>query len=102
MIGYFTLRSCESSNLRPCEQELWESGWLIDCCNCDTDIFDDGLGEDGEFGTDPWRPGPFLGGFWSFLMYSSRCSGRSSHFIPLPGSSVRRGIFLKALLRDKL
>lgn len=53
MMGYFALRSCESSNLKPCEQELWESGWLIDCCNCDTEIFDDGLGEDGEFGTDP-------------------------------------------------
>ena len=37
-----------------------------------------------------------------FFQYSSRYSGAICHFMPLPGSSVRRGTFWKALFKDKL
>lgn len=37
-----------------------------------------------------------------FFQYSSRYSEAICHFIPLPGSSVRRGTFWNALFRDRL
>ena len=39
---------------------------------------------------------------WTLATYSSMYSSAICHFIPFPGSSVRRGTLTKALLRDKL
>ena len=41
-------------------------------------------------------------GFVSFRISSSLSVSTMCHFIPFPGSSVRRGVFLKALFRDRL
>lgn len=64
---------------------------------------------DGEFGAATAAlavaiPAPrcLVDGFANFRNNSSRSDSTICHFIPLPGSSVRRGIFLKALLRDRL
>ena len=47
-------------------------------------------------------PRCLVDGFANFRSNSSRSDATICHFIPLPGSSVRRGIFLKALLRERL
>jgi hypothetical protein len=52
-----------------------------------------------EAGEEGAEPAPRLA---CFLRYSSRNSGAICHFIPLPGSSVRRGTFWKALFRERL
>lgn len=51
----------------------------------------------GDDGADDWIPLRAC-----FFQYSSRYSGTICHFIPLPGSSVRRGTFWNALFNDRL
>jgi hypothetical protein len=53
----------------------------------------------GEVGTDDEAGRPLRA---CFFQYSSRNSGAICHFIPLPGSSVRRGTFWNALLSERL
>src|SRR5579862_5407019 len=56
----------------------------------------------GELGAEEPRPVPFAAGLLIRFVNSSLNSGTICHFIPLPGSSVRRGIFWKALFSDRL
>jgi hypothetical protein len=56
----------------------------------------------GELGAEDPRLAPLAEGFLIRLVNSSLNSGTICHFIPLPGSSVRRGIFWKALFSDRL
>ena len=50
----------------------------------------------------PPPPRCLVAGFVSFRISSSLSVSTMCHFIPFPGSSVRRGVFLKALFRDRL
>lgn len=47
-------------------------------------------------------PRCLVAGFVSFRISSSLSVSTMCHFIPFPGSSVRRGVFLKALFRERL
>ena len=56
----------------------------------------------GDCGADEVRWAPFVDGRRDRFVNSSRCCGTICHFMPLPGSSVRRGIFSNALFSDRL
>jgi hypothetical protein len=97
ILGYPAFRSWESSSCSP-----GASGRSAPYGGICPRVPLAGLGEDGDPGADPARPDPALVAFCNFLMYSSRCSASNSHFMPFPGSSVRRGIFRNALLSERL
>lgn len=50
----------------------------------------------------PPPPRCLVAGFVSFRISSSLSVSTMCHFIPFPGSSVRRGVFLNALFSDRL
>jgi hypothetical protein len=78
---------------RPMEERIPAKGRVLD-----------GVETAGEAGMEeePDERWPRPVGRASLRMYSSFMSGTICHFMPLPGSSVRRGIFSKALLRERL